>query len=451
MISGGYRSDDPIVALATPWARSALAVIRTSGDGCIGLAGTVFSDPPRLARAAGHTLVHGYLVDPASGETADEVVAAVYRAPSSFTGQDSVELFCHGSLPGIEKILSILRRTGFRDAEPGEFTFRSFLSGKIDLTEAEAVNEIVHAKSRKAHSLAMNRLAGSVARLMETAKRRLTELSAECELHLDYPDDEFEEDAGDLSPKVSSVRQELAALAGTYETGRLYQQGLTVALAGKTNTGKSSLFNLFLKEDRSIVSEIHGTTRDYIESWIQVEGIPLLLIDTAGIREAEHPLEAEGIRRTGAVIESAGLIVYLVDSTAGPVPEDDDFIGKNADRVIPVWHKCDLGGDRCPAGYIPVSSLTGRGFDALEREIVKRTAGTAGRADTVIDSARQKALLDRAVAALDLVLEGLGSGVPLDAVSLDLREALDAIGEITGEVTTADILGTMFSSFCLGK
>jgi tRNA modification GTPase len=446
-----YDLDDLIVALATPWGEGALGIIRTSGNGCIEVLAEMFSRPKELSNAEGHRMVYGKLLSEKGGEAVDEVVLGVYRNPKSYTGQDMVEISCHGSLPGLNGILQSLRNAGFRDAGPGEFTLRAFLNRKMDLTRAEAVNEIVTSKSRRAHTLALHRLSGSIEERINTAKETLTRFMSSLAIQLDYPEDEEDSGIPMETESLYAAKNMLEELLQTYRIGRIFQEGVRVALAGRTNSGKSSLFNLFLKEDRSIVSDIHGTTRDYIESWVTIRGIPVSLYDTAGFRESEHPVEVEGIRRSGQIIQTAQLVLYLVDSCEGLVDEDREYLKNH--NCIGIWNKIDLEGSApAPEGFIPVSVLSGQGFHLLEEEIGNRLLGSAAPdSGAVIDSGRQKDLLEKAVEALALVDQGLGLGVPIDAVALDVKDALDALGEITGEVTSADILNTMFGNFCVGK
>ncbi len=478
-----YDTNDPIVALATPWAESALALIRTSGEGCVDLVAGAFSRPEALRAAENAHMVYGYIqtggartgVEGAAGaaqapgaatdepagapgsggpERIDEVMAAVFRAPHGYTGEESVEISCHGSLPGIQMILEVLRQQGFRDAAPGEFTMRAFLNGKMDLTRAEAVQEIIGAKSRRAQTLALNRLSGALWRRIDGLKQSLKSLLATVEVQLDYPEDEMEAAPEVSLEKLNEIEAELQQLLGTYRTGRLYQEGVRVALGGATNAGKSSLFNLFLREDRSIVSGIHGTTRDYIESWITIQGVPVRLFDTAGLRNPEHPVEAEGIKRSGRVIENAAVVVYVVDATVGlSAAERADYKAWRDDqRYLFVWNKTDLATEAAPEGFIGVSAETGGGFEQLEAEIGRRILGSAGgEGDLLIDSSRQHRLLQRAGVSLKEAAGAAEAGLPLDFVAADLKDALDALGEITGEVTSADILNQIFGDFCVGK
>ena len=449
-----YNPEDRIAALATPWGTSAIAVIRTTGKDTIGHLDPLFRGRRALAETPSHSLSRGTLLSGQEGPPLDDVLAAVYRPPHSYTGEESVELFVHGSPPGIQGILEALGRAGFRQANRGEFTFRAFLNGKLDLTRAEAVHEVVTAKSGAAQSLALARLSGAVAERIDAAKGELLRLMGLIELQLDYSEDEGEaEDRPVPLEEIDRILKAIRSLSDTFTTGRIYREGIRIALAGRTNAGKSSLFNLFLREDRSIVSEIHGTTRDYIESWITLGGIPAILYDTAGMRAADHPVEAEGIRRTEQVLSGADVVLYLVDAAEGETGEDRRRLEILGARSVRVWNKVDTVAAGPPEGYFPVSAVTGEGFKALEEEIRGRALGGT-RIDTgepVIDSMRQKRLLDSAAEALDEARGGIQAGAPLDMIAPDVHEALQSLGEITGEVTREDILDEIFSNFCVGK
>src|SRR6056297_2114405 len=381
------------MALATPWGESALAVIRCSGEGTINLVAGLFSRPEALRGAENASMLHGYITanNAAGSEKIDEVMLAVFRPPHGYTGRESVEISCHGSLPGIQKILETLRTVGFRDAAPGEFSLRAFLNGKMDLTSAEAVQEIISAKSRRAQSLALHRLSGAVYRRIDELKRRLKNLLTRVEVQLDYPEDEYEAGPDIPMEELKKLPEDLHRLLDTYRTGRMYQQGVNVALAGPTNAGKSSLFNLFLREDRSIVSGVHGTTRDYIESWITIHGVPVRLFDTAGLRDPEHPVEAEGIKRSGRVVESAALVLYLVDATVGLSPAEWAEVEERwqGPRYLYVWNKTVIATELPPSGWIPISAETGKGFEQLEAEIGRRLLGSGGdQGDLLIEIGR---------------------------------------------------------------
>ncbi len=452
-----YDLNDPICALATPWGTSALAVIRTSGEGSIELISKIFSKPESLKRGKGGRLYHGFLVSRETREPIDEVMIALFRAPHSYTGEDSVEIYCHGSLPGIRSILEALRSIGFRPAEPGEFTYRAFIHGKMDLTRAEAVHEIVTSKTQKAHLLALHRLEGALERTLQNIRSTLLDLQTSIEIQLDYP----EEDAPAVPISSNSIQECISAidrLLQTYREGKLYQEGVQIALAGRTNVGKSSLFNRFLREERSIVSEIHGTTRDYIEATVSIGGIPVKLYDTAGLRTALDPIEAEGVKRSLSLIESCALVLFLIDCTEPNLTEEEEgFIGRLGNRLLRVYTKIDLRKDwyNAPEAQVcpGVSALTGEGFDRLLKQIESRLKEGfhGGTEEVLIESDRQKELLERCKHALVRFQEGIDRNLPLDIVAMDIQDALQAMGELTGEITTEEMLARMFSRFCVGK
>jgi tRNA modification GTPase len=457
----------PIVALATPPGASALAVIRAAGPGSIALAASCFSRPEALSDAAGHSLVHGSLVDPATGEAIDEVLAAVFRAPRGPVGEDCVEISCHGSPAVVRRALSLLEAAGFAPALPGEFSFRAFLNGKLDLVEAEAVQELVRSDSEGARAEALRRLEGGLSRRLGALRGRLVGILAEAEARLDY-DEEDGAPSGGLGSRIAPLRAEIEGLAASYAAGRLYEAGARVVVAGRPNAGKSSLFNLLLREERSIVASEPGTTRDWIEAGVEIEGLPLRLVDTAGLREAAGPVEAAGVERSLRLAAEAEAVIYVVDGVAGLAPEDEGFLAARPDSVR-AWNKAD--DPRCgpePEGFSRVCAATGEGLAGLAAAVVAAAGPAFGRppaarkapakpgapfgeGEVRVASARQKALLDRAAAALASAEAAEAAGVALDALSLDLREAADALGEITGQLASEEVLEAIFSRFCLGK
>ena len=453
----------PIAAIATALSPAAIAVIRVSGHDSVELLARRFSRPAVLREASGHSIHHGMIRD-ASDRPLDEVLVAVYRQPASYTGEEAAEVFCHGSPAGVRRVYGALLASGFAGAEPGEFTRRAFMNGKLDLTRAEAVNEVVRAQTAAAHALALDRLAGSVELAVNRIRTDLIGVMASLAIQLDYP----EEETGPVDVDRDALHgagEQCRALASTYARGRLYQDGAAVAIAGRTNAGKSSLFNRLLQHDRSIVSETHGTTRDYVEALIDVAGVPVRLFDTAGLRVSGEAVEQEGIRRSNAVVAAADLVLYVVDALAGLGPEDEDRLNaiRAATPAICVLNKVDLApspgvespaSDSVPGPAVAVSALTGAGIDLLNDAMLAillsdREAVSGNTA--VIDSERQRALLVRAGDAVERAVESLDSRMPADIVSIDVQEALGAVGEITGEVASAEILDAMFGSFCVGK
>ncbi|MGA2764849.1 MAG: tRNA uridine-5-carboxymethylaminomethyl(34) synthesis GTPase MnmE [Spirochaetia bacterium] len=442
--------DDPIAALATPLASSALAVIRVSGTGSLDLLARLVKGGGTAASWRGNSIRRRVMRD--GEEDVDEVMLAVYRAPRSYTGEDSAEIISHGSIPVIQRLLSLLTRSGFRPAGPGEFTQRAFLNGRMDLTRAEAVNEIVRARTDRARALALQRLSGAIESRVRAAREGLVDLRAGLEVAIDYPEDQHEgglDHQGALDRTISL----LEGLTRTYRQGRIYQEGASVAIAGATNSGKSSLFNAILRQERAIVSDVHGTTRDWLEGTVSLEGIPVRLFDTAGLRRTSDPLEVEGMRRTGQVLESADCVIYIVDSTRGLDDEDRAFLSRRSGvPLVRAWNKVDLPESRsAPEGFMPLSATTGHGLEKLETEVAATLGSPAESGEPLIDSVRQRDLIGRALAALGRLREARARGVSADLLAVDLADAMDALGEITGEITTAEVLERMFAAFCVGK
>ena len=481
MNTAGYTPEEPIAAIATALAPAALGIVRCTGTGVIGLLSKVFSRPQALLSAAGNTIVYGWMVEPvdgaekAAGKTAcrsiDQVLVSVFRNPRSFTGEDMVEISCHGGPGMVTEIFRLLTSHGFRAALPGEFTFRSFINGKADLTRSEAVHEIIAAKTDTSRSRAAGRLAGGLFQELDAIKQLLREALAALEAEIEYPEDEEAiADAFD-SRQLEEARRRLESLCNSWASEKLYQDGVRVVLCGRTNAGKSSLFNTLLKEDRSIVSDIHGTTRDWIESWVSFAGIPARLFDTAGLRESDDEVERHGIQRTQDLTAEAQLILYLVDASLGLVEEDKAFLSKwsqseKATRpplllVLNKWDKvsdsnaCDPDLNQIQVdGIIRLSAKTGAGTALLVesvKDVISRDCSSNSSGQVGLGTERQKICAQEALEAVIHGLDVAQDGYTLDAVVQDVEEALAALGEITGEVTTEDILDTVFSKFCLGK
>ena len=454
-----YTLDDEIAAIATALAPAALGIVRTSGVRSLDLISHFFSRPQALLQAEGHSLVYGWIQD--EGVKIDEVVLCVYRAPKSNTGENAVEIICHGGPSIVRAIYRLCIKNGFREAERGEFTFRSFIHGKADLTRAEAVREIIDSKTNTAQQKAAGRLSGTVFREIETIKTDLMTALAALEVGIEYPEDEetiadsFDEA---LLKKPLSALQQLAA---SWQTEKIYQAGVRLVLAGKTNAGKSSLFNALLKEDRAIVSDIHGTTRDWLEAELDFKGIPAHIFDTAGLRATEDTIEAIGVQRSVELASAADIVLYLIDGTKPPAEEDSAFIERNTAPLIIVQTKADKGQteplsaalQRYPA--VSLSSKTGAGLDMLIDTVVGLvTADTAlpmQDAGVSLGTERQKEAVTAALEATRYALEAGRSGYPIDAVIQDVEDAVHALGSVTGEVRSDDILDKIFSGFCVGK
>ena len=458
MKSFSYGDDSPIAAFATAPGKSALTLIRCSGKGSPEFAAKIFSAPEKLTQAAGNTVIHGWIV--ARNERVDDVLVSVFRSPKSYTGEDSLDISCHGGNAG-QAVMAALRAVGFREALPGEFTFRAFMNGKLDLTRAESVMELVSARTDRGRSNAINRLSGVLEKEISAIKKTLVEVLSGAEIFLDYSDDEISADAEEIAGRLPGEKLarealvRLQKLAQSWRLERIYQEGILAVIAGRPNSGKSSLFNLLLKEERSIVTEIPGTTRDWIEAWVSIEGIPVRLTDTAGLRESSDKVEKIGIERSRDLLEAADIILYLIDGEAGITDEDAALIDGLAIPHLAIWNKTDIA--PAPNGVLAISAKTGNGIAELTAAIAAKiqVAANVENANAAVSASlgteRQKNLVEAAIAALREALNLAEKNEPLDLVSPMLREAVNSLGEITGEVSTADILEEMFSKFCVGK
>ena len=472
MTNARYNLDEPVAAIATALAPAALGIVRASGKNCIEKIAEIFSRPKALKEAGGNSIVYGWILDKntkSEGENAekiDEVLISVFRAPKSFTGEDMCEISCHGGVSVVNAVFETLLKNGFRQAEKGEFTFRAYINGKSDLTKAEAVREIIDSKTSDSRSHAAGRLSGSLFEEIDSIKTLVTDTLAAIEVDIEYPEDE-ETIADSFDPKMlENARDRLCELASSWKSEKIYQDGAKIVLAGKTNAGKSSLFNALLKEDRSIVSDIEGTTRDWIESWVSFDGIPARLFDTAGLRKTDDIIEAKGVELTEDLASNADLVLYLVDSSKGVLDDDKKFLEKNKSiPVIVVFNKMDLAGENEKSfeeflasegikDSVKISAKKGIGIGELT-SLVKKTIlndSTVKSEKIGLGSERQKKSVEQALERVEHALEiAKDETYGLDAVVQDLEDYLDSLGEVTGEVTPDDVLGSIFSHFCVGK
>lgn len=456
-----YAPEEPIAAVATALAPAALGIVRCSGRNCIELVSHIFSRPKTLCAAAGNTLVYGWIQK--NGVRIDEVMVSVYRAPKSFTGEDMIEISCHGGPGVVMAVLSLLLNSGFRQAERGEFTFRAFINGKADLTKAEAVQEIISSRTGESRSRAAGRLAGNLFAEIDAIKKLIVSTLASIEVEIEYPEDEETiAETFDVKSLVQAAER-LESLKNSWQGEKLYQDGARVVLCGRTNVGKSSLFNAILKEERAIVSEVEGTTRDWIESWVDFDGIPVRLFDTAGIRETDDAIEAHGVERAKNLSEDADVVLYLADATVGIAEDDRNFLAECTEPVVFIWNKCDKAGAKKDSSVqemhqnvravLELSAKNGSGFEQLYRAV--KAVLTAGipveRAHAGLGSARQKSAVEEALSSVRHAIDAANERYTLDAVVEDLESALETLGEITGDVSADDVLESIFSRFCVGK
>lgn len=454
--------EETIAAISTPVGSGGIAVIRISGVDAVEIADRVFKGRQPLSEAATHTVHYGFAMN--GSERIDEVLATIMRTPNSFTREDVVEISTHGGSIASRRVLDALIRAGARIAEPGEFTKRAFLNGRIDLSQAEAVIDIINAKNTASQRNALSQLGGALSRELADTRGTLVNLAARMQVLIDYPDEDLEDitpaEIGDTAVKTAV---KLRRLSDTADSGRLIRDGIRCAIAGKPNVGKSSLMNLLSGEDRAIVTDIAGTTRDVIEESVSLDGVPLVLIDTAGIHDTEDTVEKIGVERSRKSIEAADLVLVMLDSQSGFDSEDKEVIEASEDtkRIILV-NKSDLGAAsyldmvRAAANGAPVieiSAVTGEGIDMLTEKIrdIYHLDFAADGSRAVITNMRHKTALIKAENALNRAAEAIEAGMPTDIASIDINEAIDALGEITGETVSDSIVSEIFHSFCVGK
>ncbi len=453
----GLLFDDTIVAPATAPGEAALAVIRLSGKKSFAIANSVFQGGVKISEAPSHTIHHGFIVDPASKEKIDEVLVSVFRAPKSYTAEDSVEISCHGGRAVVSAVVEALVRAGARAAQPGEFTQRAFLNGRIDLAQAEAVADLISAQSEASRRASLEQLEGHLSKKVNFLRESLLDVLAEVEANLDFPEEGIEpQRAGQISTTLTGVISQVRALAKSFKEGRVLREGYSVVIAGRPNVGKSSLLNALLEKERAIVTPVPGTTRDTIEEWALFSGVPVRLVDTAGLRERGGKIEKEGMRRTEEAIQKSDLVLLMLDASQKLNDEDRQLLGKYQGRKqLLLYNKVDLLPQK-PAtvesnGSLYISATLGTGLDRLKEKIARMAVPSFGTEQVLVTSARHKEALAKGFVYLLRARRGLERGKGLELVAFELRRAVDALGEITGAIVTEDILGRVFSKFCVGK
>jgi tRNA modification GTPase len=447
-------SVDTICALATA-PGGALGIIRISGPQALEILSHVFSK--NLTDAKPNTVHFGHIKD--GTEVIDEVLVSVFRAPHSYTGEDSAEISCHGSRYILNKVLELLIQQGCRMANPGEYTMRAYLNGKMDLSQAEAVADLIAASNEANHQMAMSQLRGGISTKLSQLRDQLLKLTSLLELELDFSDHEDLEfaDRSELLSLAKNINNHITHLAESFETGQAIKQGIPVAIVGKTNVGKSTLLNALLKDDRAIVSDIHGTTRDTIEDTIDINGITFRFIDTAGIRQTSDQVEQIGIERTYAAIDKARIVIWMVDTE----PTQEELINMNKlsenKKLILVRNKIDKAQNTpftiVKIPLIEISAKHGTHLSNLEQAIYEAAdIPTPQQSDIIVTNARHYDALIRAHAHLQRVLDGMAQNISGDLLSEDLRLTLDTLSEITGgQITPNEVLGNIFKNFCVGK
>ena len=457
---------DTIAAISTAPGEGAIGIVRISGDLAISIASSIYQcGTKQLEEQKTHTIHYGHIVDPKSGEVYDEVMVSVLRAPKTFTREDIVEINCHGGIVAINRVLQLVLRMGARLAEPGEFTKRAFLNGRIDLSQAEAVMDLIRAKTDKSMQLAMRQLDGQLSHLIQNLRQEILNTLAQVEVNIDYPeyDDVEEMTLQLLREKTQQVLQGIRGLLNTASQGKILRDGLKTAIVGRPNVGKSSLLNVLLREEKAIVTDIAGTTRDTIEEYVNVRGVPLQLIDTAGIRETDDIVEKIGVERSRKALKEADFVLLLLNQSETLQEEDIRLLEttKGMKRII-LFNKTDLPSklskeDIAPYAQVEeivtTSMLNKEGIDQLEEKIAGYFfQGQMNERDaTYLSNTRHIALLEKAEQALVEVQNGIEMEMPVDLIQIDFTRAWDLLGEITGDSVQDELLTQLFSQFCLGK
>ena len=463
-----------ICAIATPSGSGGIAVIRVSGNDAMELCDKIFkaaNAKKTLATQPANVALYGHVYD--GEEVVDEVIATPFRAPHSFTGEDTVEIACHGSQYIQQRIINLLLSAGSRMAEPGEFTRRAFASGRIDLSQAEAVADLIAATSQSAHRLAMNQMRGQFSRRLAELRMQLLEFVSLIELELDFSEEDVQfADRTRLLALIQEISGEIGRLAHSFAVGNAIKNGVPVAIVGETNAGKSTLLNRLVHDERALVSDIHGTTRDVIEDTITLGGTLFRFIDTAGIRETDDTIESMGIERTFGKLQQSDIAIWLIDSTS-PASEVLELAQRilplcDEKRLIVVFNKADLLtadrrqdldtlqaailAQRPHTPTLHISAKNDNGIDLLEKQLIKEAQlPTADNNDVIVTNARHHQALVLALDAINRVSDGLTMGIPTDFVAQDIRECMHHLGEITGQISTDEILGSIFARFCIGK
>ncbi|MUO34480.1 tRNA uridine-5-carboxymethylaminomethyl(34) synthesis GTPase MnmE [Enterococcus gallinarum] len=457
---------DTIAAISTPPGEGAISIVRLSGEQAISIADAVFqSGKKKLIDVSSHTIHYGHIFDPEKYQMMDEVMVSIMRKPKTFTREDVVEINCHGGIVVVNQILQLVLRQGARLAEPGEFTKRAFLNGRVDLSQAEAVMDLIRAKTDKAMNLAINQLDGNLSRLIRQLRQEILETLAQVEVNIDYPeyDDVEELTTRLLLEKANQVQKQIQALLQTAQQGKILREGLSTAIIGRPNVGKSSLLNQLLREEKAIVTDIAGTTRDVIEEYVNVRGVPLKLVDTAGIRETEDIVEKIGVERSRKALSEADLILLVLNQSESLTPEDKQLLDiTSGNKRIILLNKTDLPSrinqeDLVPylenEPAFPISVLTSEGLDQLEQAIADLFFGgnTGDKDASYLSNTRHIALLEKAEHSLAEVIQGIASGMPVDLVQIDMTRCWDYLGEIVGDSVQDELITQLFSQFCLGK
>ncbi|HFJ5075594.1 TPA: tRNA uridine-5-carboxymethylaminomethyl(34) synthesis GTPase MnmE [Staphylococcus aureus] len=456
---------DTITSISTPMGEGAIGIVRLSGPQAVEIADKLYKGKHLLNDVPSHTINYGHIIDPESKEVIEEVMVSVLRAPKTFTREDIIEINCHGGILTINRVLELTMTYGARMAEPGEFTKRAFLNGRIDLSQAEAVMDFIRSKTDRASKVAMNQIEGRLSDLIKKQRQSILEILAQVEVNIDYPEYDDVEDATTefLLEQSKEIKQEINRLLDTGAQGKIMREGLSTVIVGKPNVGKSSMLNNLIQDNKAIVTEVAGTTRDVLEEYVNVRGVPLRLVDTAGIRETEDIVEKIGVERSRKALSQADLILFVLNNNEALTQEDYTLyeVVKNED-VIVIVNKMDLEqnidinevkdmiGD---TPLIQTSMLKQEGIDELEIQIRDLFFGgeVQNQDMTYVSNSRHISLLKQARQTIQDAIDAAESGVPMDMVQIDLTRTWEILGEIIGETASDELINQLFSQFCLGK
>ncbi|MHD0398767.1 tRNA uridine-5-carboxymethylaminomethyl(34) synthesis GTPase MnmE [Staphylococcus simulans] len=456
---------DTITSISTPMGEGAIGIVRLSGSRAVEITDKLYKGKKPLAEVDSHTINYGHIIDPDTNEVVEEVMVSVLRAPKTFTREDIVEINCHGGILTINRVLELTMTAGARMAEPGEYTKRAFLNGRIDLSQAEAVMDFIRSKTDRASKVAMNQIEGRLSDMIKRQRQSILEILAQVEVNIDYPEYDDVEDATTefLLEKSEAIKSEIDHLLATGTQGKIMREGLSTVIVGKPNVGKSSMLNNLIQDNKAIVTEVAGTTRDVLEEYVNVRGVPLRLVDTAGIRETEDIVEKIGVERSRKALSEADLILFVLNYNEALTEEDVTLyeVIKNEDAIVIVnktdlEQHLDLDEVRDMVGDIPVietSMLKQEGIDQLEEQIRDLFFGgeVQNQDMTYVSNSRHISLLKQARHAIQDAIDAAEAGIPMDMVQIDLTRTWEILGEIIGASASDELIDQLFSQFCLGK
>ncbi|MBF7018210.1 tRNA uridine-5-carboxymethylaminomethyl(34) synthesis GTPase MnmE [Staphylococcus durrellii] len=456
---------DTIASISTPMGEGAIGIVRLSGVHAIEIADKLYSGKQKLAEVQTHTINYGHIIDPETNEVIEEVMVSVLRAPKTFTRENIIEINCHGGILTINRVLELTMTHGARMAEPGEFTKRAFLNGRIDLSQAEAVMDFIRSKTDRASKVAMNQIEGRLSDMIKRQRQSILEILAQVEVNIDYPEYDDVEDATTefLLKQAQQIKGEINKLLDTGTQGKIMREGLSTVIVGKPNVGKSSMLNNLIQDNKAIVTEVAGTTRDTLEEYVNVRGVPLRLVDTAGIRDTEDIVERIGVERSRKALSEADLILFVLNYNEPLTHEDKQLyeVIKNEDAIVIInkmdlEQNLDLGEVHEMIGETPLietSMLKQEGIDELEIQIRDLFFGgdVQNQDMTYVSNSRHISLLKQARNAIQDAIDAAESGVPMDMVQIDLTRTWEILGEIIGESASDELIDQLFSQFCLGK